>query len=141
MRNTRILPIVQILLFCLFVSGANAAMTSASYKSPTSVVSGGGNTMSSTNFSMISTLGQSSTLGIGSSSSYKNYPGFLYTLMFAISMGDVNGDGSVNLKDVISALQVLTGQTIPSVYPEADADGDGRIGTAEAIMVLRKLGL
>lgn len=127
------------LLLCLLVSGANAEMSSTSFRIPTSVMSSGGNTMSSANFSMLSTLGQPSALGSGSSTGYISYSGFLYTLLLTISMGDVNGDGSVNLKDVISALRVVTGQTVTSIYLEADADGDGHIGTAEAIMALRKL--
>ncbi len=139
MRKTKILLIVQTVLFCLFAAGANAEMSSTSYKIPTSVISGGGNTMSSANFSMLSTLGQPSALGSGSSTGYIGYPGFLYTLLLTISMGDVNGDGFLNLKDVISALQVVTGQTAASIYLEADANGDGHIGTAEALMVIREL--
>ena len=42
------------------------------------------------------------------------------------------GDGIVNLKDVISALQVMTGQT-------PDTNGDGRIGIEEAIIIIRKI--
>ena len=96
--------------------------------------------MSSDNFSMISTLGQPTVLGKGSSTSYNSYPGFWYTFLLTIAVGDVNGDGAVNLEDVIKALQAVTGQTVESIYLEADADGDGRIGVAEAIMILRKLG-
>ena len=139
MRKTKILLIVQTVLLYLFVVGAHAEMSSTSYIIPTSVMSGGGNTMSSANFNIVSTLGQPTVLGIGSSSSYSSYPGFVYTLMLAILMGDVNGDGSINLKDVISALQVVTGQTTASIYLEADANEDGHIGIAEALMVLIKL--
>ena len=57
-----------------------------------------------------------------------------------IQRGDVNGDGAVNLKDVISALQVVTGQSPDSIMEVADVDGDGRIGLGEAVIILQKLG-
>ena len=140
MRKTKILLIAHSVLLCLLVSTVSAEMSSTSYRISTTVISGGGNTMSSDNFSMISTLGQPTVLGKGSSASYNSYPGFWYTFLLTIAVGDVNGDGAVNLEDVIMTLQIVTGQTVESIYLEADADGDGRIGVAEAIMILRKLG-
>ncbi len=59
MRKTKMLLIAQTVLLCLFASMASAGMSSKSYRIPTSVISGGGNMMSSDNFSMVSTLGQS----------------------------------------------------------------------------------
>ena len=140
MRKTKILLIAHSVLLCLLVSMVNAEMSSTSYRISTTVMSGGGNTMSSGNFSMVSTLGQPTVLGNGISTSYSSYPGFLYTLLLTIAVGDVNGDGAVNLEDIIVTLQAVTGQTVESIYLEADADGDSRIGLVEAIMVLRKLG-
>ncbi|MGD9974380.1 MAG: DUF1566 domain-containing protein [Desulfatirhabdiaceae bacterium] len=54
--------------------------------------------------------------------------------------GDVNGDGYVDLKDAITALQVLAGM-IPdgTVNLAADVDGDNRIGMAEVIYVLQQV--
>jgi len=142
MKKTKMLLIAQTVLFCLFASMASAGMSSTSFKIPTSVMSSGGNTMSSENFNMVSTLGQPTVLGNGLSSSYRSYPGFWQTLLLTltIAVGDVNGDGTVNLEDVIATLQTATGQTVESINLEADADGDGRIGVAEAIMILRNLG-
>ena len=139
MKNMKIMLMVQVVFFCMFVSLANAGMSSASYSIPTMVISGGGNSMTSSSFSLVSTLGQPTVLGHGSSTSYKSYPGFWYTL-FTIALGDVNGDGTVDLEDVIAALQVVTGQTVESVFQQADVNGDGRIGVAEAIMAMRKVG-
>ena len=140
MRKTKMLLIAQAVLLCLIASMASAGMSSTSYRISTSVISGGGNTMSSDNFSMVSTLGQPTVLGNGLSESYSSYPGFWYTLLLTIAVGDVNGDGAVNLKDVIVTLQAVTGQTVESIYLEADVDGDDRIGVTEAIMILQKLG-
>lgn len=52
----------------------------------------------------------------------------------------MNGDGALNLEDVIATLQAGTGQTVQSIYLEADADGDGPIGLTETILIMRKLG-
>ncbi len=139
MKKMKIIFMAQIALLCMFVSLANAGMSSTSYSIPTMVIAGGGSTMSSTSFTMVSTLGQSTVLGHGSSDSYNSYPGFWYTL-FIIALGDINGDGTVGLEDVIAALQVVTGQTIESVFLQADLNGDGRIGVAEAIIIMRKVG-
>ena len=140
MRKTKNLLILQTVLLFLLVSGANAEMSSTSFQITTSVLSGGGNMMSSVNFNMLTTLGQPTALGSGSSSSYSIEPGFLNTLLLTITVGDVNGNGVVNLEDVIMALQAVTQQTVGSIHLEADTNGDGKIGLAEAIMVLRKLG-
>ncbi len=140
MRKTKILIIVQTVLLCLFASMANAEMSSSSFRIPTSVMSSGSNTMSSTNFHVVSTLGQPTVLGKGLSTNYSSYPGFWYTLLLNIAVGDVNGDGAVSLEDVIITLQIATGQTTEAIYLEADADGDSRIGLSESIMILRKLG-
>ena len=54
--------------------------------------------------------------------------------------GDCNHDGIVNLTDTILILQVLAGFT-PSqpVFIDADVDGDGKIGMAEAIYAMQKV--
>ena len=140
MFKTKVLLNILVPLLCLFVSIADAEMSSTSYRISTAVMSSGGNTMSSDNFSMVSTLGQPTVLGNGSSFSYRSYPGFLYTLLFATLVGDMNGDGIVNLGDMITALQVVTGQAPETIMKEADADGDGKIGLSEALHILRKLG-
>ncbi len=139
MINLKVLYRLALTLLCLSVSIANAEMSSVSFRIPTAVLSSGGNTMSSTNFTMVSTLGQSSPTGRTSGTNYNNNSGFLFTLLYTIAVGDANGDGIVNLEDVILALQVVTGQTVDSIYQEADADGDGKIGLIEAIIVLKKL--
>jgi hypothetical protein len=55
--------------------------------------------------------------------------------------GDLNGDGQVDMLDVIIALQVISG--IPHVFPfnyptsGADVNGDNKVGAAEAIYILQ----
>ena len=59
-----------------------------------------------------------------------------------VKPGDVNGDGVLDLTDAITALQVVSGLCSDPCYVHTDADinGDGRIGLAELLYVLRKLG-
>ena len=139
MANLKILFSVLAPLLCIFASMVNAEMTSTSFSISTSVISSGGNTMLSDNFNLVSTLGQPGPLGNAASDNYNTDTGFWYTLLLSI-VGDINGDGGIDLKDIISALQVMTGQTPDSIVKEADTDGDGRIGIAEAIMIFRKIG-
>lgn len=140
MTKIKILLVTQTVLLCLLFSGASAEMSSTSFIISTTAMSSGGNIMSSDNFSMASTLGQPSPHGNAASAGFNIDAGFWYTLLLTIAVGDVNGDGAVNLEDVIMTLQIVTGQTMESIYMEADADGDSRIGVAEAIMILRKPG-
>jgi hypothetical protein len=58
---------------------------------------------------------------------------------FSVDPGDVNHDETVNLIDAILAFQVVS-EIEPSatIYYEADVNGDGSIGTAEAIYILQK---
>lgn len=139
MTNIKVLLSVLAVLRCLFVSIANAEMSSTNFRIASSEISGGGNLMSSTNYSLVSTLGQSTSIGNSSSTNYGLDAGFWYTMLLD-TVGDVNGDGVVNLKDVIAALQVVTGQSPAAIIKEADADADGKIGLSEALHILRTIG-
>jgi hypothetical protein len=56
-----------------------------------------------------------------------------------VAKGDINGDGSVDLKDVIVALQVLVKmEPTCALFREADVNADGKIGMEEAVYVLQK---
>ncbi len=139
MANLKVILSVLTALLCLFVSTVNAEMFSTNFRITSSVISGGGNVMSSTNHILVSTLGQPTSIGNSSSANYGLDAGFWYTILLD-TVGDVNGDGVVNLKDVIAALQVVTGQSPVTIIEEADADGDGKLGLIEALHILRKLG-
>ncbi len=50
--------------------------------------------------------------------------------------GDVNGDGVVDLADIIEVLKIQVGiNVVPNM--KADVDGDGKIGVAEGLYVLQ----
>ena len=63
-----------------------------------------------------------------------------YSAENVVIAGDVDGDSSVGLGDVILSLQVSVGIT-PSVilYAAADVNADSRIGVPEAVYALRKI--
>ncbi len=58
---------------------------------------------------------------------------------------DINGDGMADLTDIIIALQTAAGKdTQTQIRPDyenagIDANGDGKVGTEEAISILRYL--
>ncbi len=60
-------------------------------------------------------------------------PPFPYTLALT---GDVSGDGKVDLKDVITGLQVISGIRPSQLNLAGDVNKDGRIGLAEVIYSL-----
>ena len=94
--------------------------------------------MSSTSYRLNSTSGQASALGTISSAGYVIDSGFWHTMLHLV-VGDINGDGHVDLEDVISVLQVVTGQSITTVAKQADMNGNGKIEMVEALMLLKKL--
>ena len=130
---------VTLLLFglapCCPALGAGQASTN--YRIVRDVMGSGGGSSSSTGYSLQATLGQPSAIGISSSATYSNHAGFWH---YMIALGDLNGDGTVGLEDVIYGLEVLTGGNPGELCREADVDGDGKIGMAEVVYILQKTG-
>ena len=138
MRRPKVIWLIStLLLFLTQTSVVYAEMASTSFRITSSVLSEGGGYATSASFGLHSTFGQPSPLGSGASASFSLNSGFWHTLLRTI-LGDVNGDGEVNLSDAITALQIITGQSPAEVKNGADVNGDGVIGLGEAIMVLRK---
>ncbi len=125
-----------LLILCLFSAVCFAGlMSSSSFTITDDVISSGGGTMSSTNYTLQATLGQPSPPGISNSSTCSNHAGFWH---FLVTLGDVNGDGVIDLTDVIRVLQVLSGENGGQVYKAADINEDGRIGLEELLYGLGK---
>ena len=112
-----------------------AGMESENYRIPRSVQSGGGSFMASENYVAAATLGQASAIGLSLSAGYGVQAGFWN---FILMKGDVNGDGKVDLADLVLCLQVTTGRTPADLHRGADVNGDGQIGLTEAIYILGK---
>lgn len=59
---------------------------------------------------------------------------------FTTAAGDINGDGSVDLQDAISGLQVMSRMTPAAVInTKSDVNGDARIGMEEVVYCLQKI--
>ena len=67
---------IALALILVFSLAAFSQIQSDNYRIPASVLSGGGESMTSANYQMDATFGQSSAIGQSSSSSYTNYAGF-----------------------------------------------------------------
>ncbi len=52
--------------------------------------------------------------------------------------GDINGDGAVDLSDVVNTLQVLSNDDVERIMRDADINNDGKIGLEELIYVLEQ---
>jgi len=76
--------ILTLSMILCFAFSSHAEMVSTNYKISISVISGAGDSMSSSNYQIESTLGQSSPVisqgDPSTSASYKLYPGFWYTI-------------------------------------------------------------
>ncbi|MCP4105698.1 MAG: hypothetical protein GY749_09195 [Desulfobacteraceae bacterium] len=54
-------------------------------------------------------------------------------------IGDINGDGRVDMTDAVLALKILAGIKPANIHT-ADVNGDNKIGIDEVIFILRKVG-
>jgi hypothetical protein len=70
---------------------------------------------------------------------YRLQSDLIATLERQLLLGDVNDDRVVDLKDVIVALQVVSGHTTGPIRLAADVDGDGQVGLAEVVFVMDKV--
>lgn len=66
-------------------------------------------------------------------------PGALPATIRTAVPGDVNGDGSVDLADVIVVLRMVTYMHFGHIHSNADVTGDGRIGFPEAVYILQAI--
>lgn len=63
---------------------------------------------------------------------YNNYGGNYYLCSEPLAYGDVNGDGEVDIRDLVAMTETAVGAA-------ADLDADGENGTAEDQRILRKI--
>ena len=114
-----------------FPCHSSAGMSSSNYRITTSVMSGGGGPMSSSNHALTGTLGQPSPLidplDPPFSTRYEMLTGFWYTIGGAAISNcpaDLNTDGSVD-EDDLQMLADRFGQTVVAVDADGDLDMDG----------------
>ena len=133
----RFLPVLTLLVLIGLPLSAQAQMSSANFRIPSSVLSGGGEAISSANFGLDATLGQSSPLldqfDPPFSANFQNFPGFWHTAAVCVLPGDINGDGIVNLLDfnIMVANWLQSGMGIPG-----DINGDGTVNLLDFNIML-----
>lgn len=55
-------------------------------------------------------------------------------------MGDVNGDGEVNISDAVALLRYLAGdESVNIIIGNSDMNGDGTVNISDAVTLLRRL--
>jgi len=59
----------------------------------------------------------------------------------ATAAGDINSSGKADLADAVLAMKISAGYAETNVNLNADMDGDGKIGIAEAVCILQKLSM
>jgi hypothetical protein len=72
--------VIIFLMVLLIPTGLVYTQSSPNYILKSTVVSGGGDYSSSTNYGLISTIGQPSAIGLSSSDNYVNHAGYWYTV-------------------------------------------------------------
>ena len=58
-----------------------------------------------------------------------------------VQPGDINGDGIIDLRDMITGLQILTNSNSGTIPLEADVNGDNKIGLEEILFGLNQTSL
>ena len=129
----------MLFMIILFSAGLLSAAESANYAIDTDVLSGGGSECTSTNYFLMSTLGQPTAIGASTSTNYLNYAGFWYTLTqpqeACYWLGDINCDDAVDISDVILVLRIAL--QLDVVKPCSNINGDIGVDISDVILTLR----
>ncbi len=127
------MPLKILLVSCLSLGlgvNAQAAMSSANYQVTSSVLAGGGGSMTSGSYQNTATIAQPSPLEVSEhalSPSYHLYPGFWHTVSIVIPEwceGDFDGDGDVDGSD-LAVFSADFGRTDCGEAPTCAGDFDG----------------
>ena len=51
--------------------------------------------------------------------------------------GDSNGDGTVNVLDVLATLKYISGDKTSSLRDSIDTNSDGKVGVSDALLIIR----
>ena len=142
MRFSKAALLLPLLVFVF--SFQAAAGDTAEYQLFPSVLSSGGKPCASASYQLTGTFGQPIAGSVSIASTARILSGFWHMLADLSEgdiKGDVNGDGVVDLKDVVLVLQILTGRDPAVVHMAADVAGDQRIDAREALLILREQAL
>jgi len=131
--------VVLVVLAQVAPQGVSAASSNSSYTIVQDRINNGGAVVSEGPYLTMDHIGQPVS-GQFNSASHSMSVGFLHTLLANIvKLGDINGDGSINLQDVIIGLQILTGGDPSGISTAGDVNTDNRIGLEEILYNLDKV--
>ena len=131
-----------VLLLCAFTL-AFGQMSSTSYQVPTHVLDGAGTQSNSASYRVLSAVSQPTAIGVATSTSYKGYLGYIYTIPKApYKCGDANGDGNCTTAD---GFQILNYFGYPDQFPisscwAANVNGDSSLTTSDGFYLLNYFG-
>ena len=130
------LIVILSLVLCLAGTGAALAMSSANYNLSWDVLSGGGGERSSAGYVLKDTTGQPSAIGPSQSTNYRLGSGFWSGVpVTECTPGDANGDGVVNVLDLVTVKRIILG--LDPATCGADANQDGMVNVLDLVKIKR----
>ena len=141
-QKMRVGFLLPLMLF-LMASAVMAQMSSPNFQMTTSMMNSGGGLGSSTNFDVRNSMGQGMPPGISKSTHFGMFAGLQastleeYVLPTA-HRGDVNGDMSINVLDVIVTVNHILG-TVPltgDALIRADCNADNEIDVLDCLGIV-----
>jgi hypothetical protein len=82
--------------------------------------------------------GQSSPIGMGSSTNFRIYAGFVYPAV--VNCGDANGDGVIDVGDLVFLINYLfKSGPIPKPYQAGDANCSGSVDVGDVVYLINYL--
>ncbi|UCB53038.1 MAG: T9SS type A sorting domain-containing protein [Candidatus Zixiibacteriota bacterium] len=146
MKNVRFIVVVTLLLLpavtLVLGSGSSQAKSaSSSFQMVSEVVCGTGGGAQSSSFTLkASAGGQGSPVGPQSSENYSGGGGWVYTTEEEGTRGDVNGDGIINIGDVVYLVTYLyKAGSAPDPLWTGDANSDGIINVGDVVYLISYL--
>lgn len=127
------------LVFVLTIGAASVGqMSSNSYQIPNNVIDTGGGSQSSAHYKIRDCIGQSSPIGVSQSTRFNVSAGYVYAAF--VFHGDANGDGVIDLGDVLYLTNYLyKGGPAPVPLAAGDANCDGVIDIGEVLYLINYL--
>ena len=133
-----------LLLMLLVAASAGAAqMASSNFQIRSSSLNSGGGQMGTANFGIQNSMGQPMPTGICQSANFGMFAGFQPTFLEEFVLptaerGDVNGDGGINVLDVLAVVNDILGiDPLTGDAPlRADCNGDEVINVLDALGIV-----
>jgi hypothetical protein len=113
-------------------------MSSNIYKIPNDLIDTGGGSESSAHYRIKDCIGQPLPIGTSQSPGFNIAAGYVYVAF--VYQGDANGDGVINIADVIYLVNYLfTGGPVPCPQELGDANCDGVVDIADVVYLINYL--